>query len=188
MPSSQTKLPLTVFLLINTAKHPSVLAVPGAAVMTMLCATKAVPGGADWSVTEQNVPEQQLVARKLGAHTPELPLGIFALLTMERLSSDLPWRFLWLVWCFSVFLTIYSHSNTVKGESPEIYISWAGSKIPTSTMMPESSWLCCIGKVAQQSNKKWYRRHTSPHVPQTGSSVILCALHKRLHGLSEGSL
>lgn len=61
--------------------------------MTMLCATKAVPGGADWSVMEQNVPEQ-LVARKLGAHTQDMPLGIFALLTTERLSPDLPWQFL----------------------------------------------------------------------------------------------
>lgn len=61
--------------------------------MTMLCATKAVPGGADWSVMEQNVPEQ-LVARKLGAHIREMPLGIFALLTTERLSPDLPWQFL----------------------------------------------------------------------------------------------
>lgn len=145
MPSSQTKLPSTVFLLINTAKRPSILAVPGVAVMTMLCTTKAVPGGADWSVMEQNVPEQQLVARKLGAHTQEMPLSIFALLTMEGLSSDLLWWFLQLVWCFSVFLTIYSHSNTDKAESPEISTSWAGLKIPSSTMVPEGSWLCCTG-------------------------------------------
>lgn len=38
--------------------------------MAMLCATKAVPGGADWSGMEQNVPEQQLVARKL-EHIPQ---------------------------------------------------------------------------------------------------------------------
>lgn len=56
--------------------------------MTMLCATKAVPGDADWSVTEQNVPKQQLVARNLGAQTREIPLRISALLTMERLLSE----------------------------------------------------------------------------------------------------
>lgn len=73
---------------------------------------------------------------------------------------------------FFCFINHLFTQQYCQGESPEIYISWAGLKIPLSTMLPEGSWLGCIGKVAKQLKTV---PETPPHTdkfPRLGASVI----------------
>lgn len=89
---------------------------------------------------------------------------------------------------FFCFINHLFTQQDCQGESPEIYISWAGLKIPLSTMLPKGSWLGCIGKVAKQLKTVPETPHTHTSSPDWESRSSGEAFHKWLQGQSEESL